>query len=418
MVVMSGCARAPRGGYPPEGIGVAPGPGGFRAGDLIDPLPPIGPGTPCTRVYDIFAEHPEWPGLAVVSRGSVIGMIDRPSLFATFAKPLLRDLYERRPISLLMDRLPLVVDRDLSLDEVSQRIAHDKPDALISGFVVTERGEYRGIGTALGLMARSVDQARAKNRELDEARRAAEAANTAKSSFLANMSHELRTPLNAVIGFAELIESEMFGPLGHERYREYAGDIHVSGRHLLDLINDLLDLSKAEANRLELNEGKIDVRGIVGSCVRLMNDLAERGGVTLRADVPMPPPPLWGDERKLRQMVLNLVSNAIKFTPKGGSVTVSAGVADHGALELAVTDTGIGMTPENQIKAMEPFSQIDNAMNRRQQGTGLGLPLTRRLIELHGGSLRLDSVYGRGTTIVLTFPAERVENLEVSLASA
>ena len=415
---MSACAPVQRSYRLPGPNRTTPGEGGFRVGDLIIPLPSIDPHVHCTRVYDIFADHPEWPALAVVNRGAVVGMIARPDLYATFAKPLLRDLYERRPISLLMDRLPLVVDADLSLDEVSQRIAHAKPEALVSGFIITERGEYRGIATALALMGRSVEQARAKNRELEEARRAAEAANSAKSSFLANMSHELRTPLNAVIGFAELIESEVFGPLGNERYAEYAADIRVSGHHLLDLINDLLDLSKAEANRLELSEGKIDVRSIVGSSVRIVAELAQRGGVTLRAEVPAPLPPLWGDERKLRQMVLNLVSNAVKFTPAGGGVTVSAALTEEGGLAVAVSDTGIGMSPDEQVRAMEPFSQIDNAMNRRQKGTGLGLPLTRRLVELHGGRLRMDSVPGCGTTITLYFPPERLESRAVSPAEA
>lgn len=378
------------------------------AGDLAIAIPPIDADLPCARTYELFAGHPEWPALAVVGGGKVAGIIDRASLLGTFAKPLLRDLYERRPTLLLADPEPLVVEASLSLDEITHRIAHEKPGALVNGFVVTEGGGYRGIGSAQTLMARSVEQAKRKAKELEQARRSAELASQAKSSFLANMSHELRTPLNAVIGFADLIAHETFGPLGNPRYREYAEDIGASGRHLLDLISDLLDLSKAEADRLELIEGPTDLRTLLGSCLRIVADQAERAGVVLEHALPPDLPPLMADERKLRQMVLNLLSNAVKFTPSGGRVALSAGMRDDGAVAVAIRDTGIGMTPEDQERAMEPFGQVDSTLARRHRGTGLGLPLTKRMVELHGGVLALESAPGIGTLALLVFPSARV----------
>ncbi|HEV7370854.1 sensor histidine kinase [Arenibaculum sp.] len=378
------------------------------AADLALDVPPVDPDAPCARAFELLLGNDAWPALALVRNGRVAGMIGRAALMTTFAKPLLRDLYDRRPIALLADPVPLVVDARLGLDEVSHRIAHEKPHALATGFVVVDRGLYRGIGTTLDLMARSVEQAKRRARELDEARRAAELASQAKSSFLANMSHELRTPLNAVIGFAEIIESEMLGPLGDRRYRDYASDIHASGRHLLDLISDLLDLSKAEAGHLSLVEARVELRRLLDNGLRFVGQQAATAGVTLRTMLPDGLPDLQADERKLRQMVLNLLSNAVKYTLAGGIVTLSAGLRADGDLAVTVCDTGIGMSPEERRKAMEPFGQVDNALTRRHNGTGLGLPLTKRLVELHGGAIEIDSRPGIGTRAALVFPASRV----------
>lgn len=236
-----------------------------------------------------------------------------------------------------------------------------------------------------------------------------ETANRAKSQFLANMSHELRTPLNAIIGFSEMFVNSTFGPLGSEHYQEYAKDIHNSGNHLLGIINDILDLSKIEAGQMELREAQLDVAQIVNSAVRIVHERAANAELKLVTQLPDQLPKLNADERGVKQMLINLLSNAIKFTDAGGTITIGADCR-NGALLLGVADTGIGMSKDDAIVAMKPFGQVDSSNTRKYEGTGLGLPLVKSLIELHGGRIRIDSGQKRGTTVTLTFPQERTVN--------
>jgi PAS domain S-box-containing protein len=242
---------------------------------------------------------------------------------------------------------------------------------------------------------------------LRRAKEQAEAASRTKSAFLANMSHELRTPLNAIIGFAEIMRDELLGPLGAPHYRDYAADIFQSGRHLLDLINDILDLSKVEAGRLELHDEDCDLPAILASSLRLMNERAHANDLRIEQRFPPRLPLLRADVRSLKQILLNLVSNAIKFTPAEGRIIISA-VADADSFRFAVKDTGIGMTPDGVKKALEAFGQVDSSLSRKYEGTGLGLPLTRALIELHGGRLEIESALGEGTCVTAIFPADRI----------
>jgi PAS domain S-box-containing protein len=265
---------------------------------------------------------------------------------------------------------------------------------------------YRGSG-------RDVTEAVEAREALQRARTESEAANKAKSEFLANMSHEFRTPLNAILGFAQMLAQQALGPVGDPRYCGYAEDILHSGQHLLDLINDILDMSKIEAGKLELHEGPVDIAKAVEMCTRTIQSQAEQQGLSLVMAHEGPPPILYGDETRLRQIVLNLLSNAVKFTPSGGSITVRLARETDGSFAIAVSDTGIGMANEDIPIALAPFGQIDGQLNRKYEGTGLGLPLTKRLVELHGGSLRIDSVPGAGTTVTARFPRERLRLAEV-----
>jgi len=243
---------------------------------------------------------------------------------------------------------------------------------------------------------------------LKAARDDAAAANTAKTQFIANMSHELRTPLNAILGFSELMMRETLGPVGSAKYRGYLVDIYGSGRHLLDLINDILDVARIESGNLPLHEEPLKVAGIVKSAVRLILVRAGEQQVNVADAVPEDLPLLTADARALKQMLLNLLSNAVRFTPAGGQVAVEARVDTTGDLVLSVRDTGIGMAKSDIPKAMLRFSQVDNSHTRKYQGAGLGLSLTKALVELHGGALELDSEPGVGTVASLRFPASRL----------
>ena len=242
---------------------------------------------------------------------------------------------------------------------------------------------------------------------LSDLRDEAERANRTKSEFLANMSHELRSPLNAVIGFAEIMKDELFGALGSAQYREYAYDIWTSGRHLLDLINDILDLSKIEAGKLDLLETRFSLGSTIGACIRLISGRAQQADIALHSTVTADGVVLWADERKLKQVLINLLTNAIKFTKPGGRVKVAV-VDGAGTLDIRISDTGIGMTPEEIPIAMAAFGQVDSSLARKHDGTGLGLPLSKALVELHDGTLEIESEAGIGTTVTVKLPAERI----------
>ena len=512
-------------------------PGGFEAWTaeaIMVEVAPLSRQTSCGDAYRIFVDAPELFALAVVDRQRPVGLISRRSLFATFAVPIWRDLYERKVITRLMDDNAVVVDCAAGLMELSP-LLNAVASPIDTAMILTRDGQYAGIANVIELLRATIQLAEQKSRQaaanerrfrdiaevagdwfwerdaanrstylsdrftavtgidanlllgraLDDlsvvgvadhsvlqlrtklasrrpfrdhlhhvtladgsdrywrvsgnpiyddvgmfrgyrgtgtdvtaaqqaeetlraAKDAAEAASRAKSEFLANMSHELRTPLNAVIGFAELIGQQIAGPVGNTRYLEYAEDIANSGSHLLQLINDILDIAKLDAGRIVLYEELIDLHDLVAATMRMLAPRAERSGIATRIEMAADIRHARGDARRLRQVLLNLLSNALKFTPTGGTIVVSGALDLAGGLRLAVRDSGIGIAKEHIAKVLEPFWQVDSGLNRRQEGTGLGLSLTKRLIEVHGGSLHLSSELGIGTTATISLPAERV----------
>jgi two-component system cell cycle sensor histidine kinase PleC len=258
-----------------------------------------------------------------------------------------------------------------------------------------------------------------KNRLASEALADAMRANKSRSEFLATMSHELRTPLNAIIGFSDIIRRELFGPIRNAKYTEYARDIHDSGSHLLAIINDILDLAKAESGKLELNEQEFDAAETVRTCIRMCQMRSEEGGVRLIFTGAQTEIRIIADERLMLQVFTNLLTNAIKFTPEGGTVRLQISAHPATGISFRVWDTGIGIAPENVDRVLRPFEQVETSYSRRHGGVGLGLPYAKRLTELHGGSLGIESQVGKGTTITVTLPSWRLasaNSLEIANA--
>jgi signal transduction histidine kinase len=263
--------------------------------------------------------------------------------------------------------------------------------------------------TSFAMIVRTrIDSRTLETRLLEMELAASTEANAAKSQFLANMSHELRTPLNAVIGFSEIIRDQSLGPQAMANYREYANDIHAAGEHLLRIINDVLDISKIEAGKLELHESETDIRAIVKSGIKLMSQTAFESGIALESTVPDDLPTVMVDELRLKQALMNLLSNAVKFSDRGGAVAVGAGLWPDGAMAIWVADTGIGMSESEITTALQPFRQVANSLSRAQNGIGVGLSLVDGIIGLHGGRLELTSTPAQGTTVTVVLPPERV----------
>ena len=282
----------------------------------------------------------------------------------------------------------------------AQKIESGKFDARVAQFSDTTPREYRELGTVFNSMAGQIQDER---RQLSTVARDAEMASRSKSEFLANVSHELRTPLNAIIGFSETMMEKVFGDLGHEKYNEYATHIHGSGRHLLSIINDILDLSKVEAGKLEFDMAAVEFDKVIDQAVTIVRGSGESSGAEIEVADMSALPSLQASEQRLLQIFVNLLSNAVKFTSQGGRVKVDAAVEAENIV-ISISDDGIGMTAAEIEQAMQPFTQVDSSLERRFEGTGLGLPLAKLLVEGHGGSLRMESEPGTGTTVFVRLP--------------
>jgi signal transduction histidine kinase len=297
-------------------------------------------------------------------------------------------------------RLPIVVLSGLNDHTVSlEAMQRGAQDYLIKG---------QGTGELIFRAIRySIERKRAEIQLVEEKEKAI-LANRAKTEFLANMSHELRTPLNAVIGFSDMLRDEILGPLSHPQYKAYAEVISDSATHLLAIINDILDISKIESGKYEINEEEVWIADALGSCLRLIKPKADEGNVDIACDISPALTRLRADPRMLKQIILNLLSNAVKFTPAGGKVRVSGSIDATGHARIAVEDTGIGIAEDHLQKVLLPFFQVDGSLSRKYEGTGLGLPLVKSMAELHGGGLVLASTLGVGTSATVWFPAARV----------
>src|SRR5579872_5195971 len=318
------------------------------------------------------------------------------------------------PIAVFALTLPVTIA--IALDFALKQTLHDY---ILAVMALAAEGYFALLAFRLYSTTLATLEARAEKESLigeleqsksisDEARRRAEAANIAKSRFLAQMSHELRTPLNAILGFSEVMKAEIFGPHAVPMYKEYAADIHNSGVHLLNLINEILDLSRIEAGRYELNEEAVSLVHVVADCHHLLKLRASTRRITIHEVFEHGMPRIWGDERAVRQVVLNLLSNSIKFTPQGGEIWLKVGWTASGGQYMSVKDTGSGIAEEEIPIVLASFGQGSNSIKSAEQGAGLGLPIAKSLIDMHGGTFTLKSKLRIGTEVIVTFPPERV----------
>jgi two-component system cell cycle sensor histidine kinase PleC len=384
------------------------------ARDLAVWVAPVSPGTTCAAVFERLLSEPDARSIPVVKHGRPIGIVSRKNFLLTYVRMYGAEIYGRKPITRLMERDVLIVDAETRCEAINDLARTAFGEERMRPFLVTENGIYAGVGDAPRLMMVMADLATSRAAALEEETRRAEAASASKTQFLANMSHELRTPLNAIIGFADLMRQKMLGEISPGRYGEYVDDIYSSGVHLLGMINELLDMAKIESGHVELRETAFHPMEIGFDVLRMLRQSIADARLDLRIDVPEDLPFVLADQDQIRRVLINLLSNAIKYTPPGGTVTLRLCMCPdaHGCggegMRLTVEDTGVGIPAHKLEKVLEPFEQVENSFTRSRPGTGLGLSLSRAMIEAHGGRLWLESVLGAGTKAHALLPAERI----------
>ncbi|WP_138379411.1 ATP-binding protein [Luteithermobacter gelatinilyticus] len=379
-----------------------------RVEQLAIDVPVVSPATSCEEVYRLFQDDPDLLAIAVLENGKPVGLVHRTDMMLALADRFGFALYGRRPIHLLANDSPLIVDASNSIDFLSNMLAYDAPHALLKGFIICRGREYLGVGTAISLLQASVERSKKRAEELQKAKTVAIEANKSKSAFLANMNHELRTPLNAIIGFTEMMQREIYGRVPQQEYREYIDIVHNSGTHLLGVINAILDMSKIEAGQMELHETDCDIYELVVQVRRMLISAAQHKNINIVLNLQDGLPCLWGDPTMIRQILLNLVNNAIKFSPDFTTVTLKIQLLPSGDLQIVVSDQGIGISEAHQEAVLRPFFQVESDLNRSQEGSGLGLSIVKAYLELHNARLTIDSAPGDGTDMIIVFPHERL----------
>jgi two-component system cell cycle sensor histidine kinase PleC len=374
---------------------------------LMRQTPPVAPDTVCAVVLDRFQQRPDEQMIAVVARERPVGLVDRSDFLGEISKTYRFELFGRKPISTFMDRNPVVIDAGDAIEVAYGQIVKRPAAKLPVGLIATHNRGYAGVCSALEIARRMAELTRQQNEALSQARVRLARSSQAKSEFLANISHELRTPLNAIIGFSDVMRAELFGAIGVPRYRAYVDDIHASALHLLGLINDVLDLSKVEAGQLTLDEEPLSIAETADAVMRLVAPQAAASGLKLESEIAADLPPVLADARRLRQILLNLLGNAIKFTPAGGRVRLQAGRRADGGVRCLISDTGVGIAAADMDRILMPFGRGESSYVRSKEGTGLGLSVTKTLVERHDGRLTIDSAVGVGTTVCVDLPAAR-----------
>jgi signal transduction histidine kinase len=376
----------------------------------------VSPDWPVRRAIALLASWKVGTTLVTDFEGGLLGIISE--------RDVIRALNEsggsilRVRVRELMTRLVITCTPETTIPEALSLMAVHRirhlpvvRGAKILGLIsIRDVLEFRleGLEEHFAALIRAEQESQCGRGGAERERKPTELASRVKTEFLANMSHELRTPLNAVIGFSEIIASEHFGPDATDLYRQYVGHINASGRHLLNLVNEVLDLSKVVSGQLELQESTVDLGGLLRECADLLAVQITEKQLTLRTTVPEELPSLSADALRLKQVLLNLLSNAIKFSHIGSVVEARAHITGEGDLTIAIIDLGIGMRPEDIPIAFEPFRQIDGDAAHAHEGTGLGLPLAKMLVEKHGGTVAVTSALGEGTTVDIAIPGWRI----------